>query len=288
MSYLPYLIIQVEILAIVALALNLIVSSGLVHAGIAGFYGVGAFSLALFLKRTDPGFPVLLAVAGLTTAVCSFGVAIPSWRFRGQSFVMVSLAAQVCIYSLLYNLTDITGGPFGVGGIQKPHFFGVVLGTGGALAAVYGLFVTLLLIFLSGLLNSPFGRNIKAIRNDELAACSIGISARRTKTQIILLASAIVGIAGGLYASVASYIDPSLFTLDESILMLSMVIIGGAGNVKGPFIGAIVLVGIPEMLRKLPIPSSAIGSLRMIIFGLLLITIVRARPQGLAGKYRLE
>lgn len=288
MSYIPYLIIQVEILAMVALALNLIVSAGLVHAGIAGFYGIGAFTLALVLKRADPGFPVLLAVAGLMTAVCSLGVSIPSWKFRGQSFVMVSLAAQVCIYSLLYNLTDITGGPFGVGGIQKPHLFGVVLGSGRAIAVLYGLFLALLLMFLLGLLSSSFGRNIKAIRNDELAACSLGIPVRRMKTQVILIASAIVGIAGGLYASVASYIDPSLFTLDESILMLSMVIIGGAGNVKGPFVGALVLVGIPEVLRTLPIPSSAIGSLRMIIFGLLLITIVRVRPQGLAGKYRLE
>jgi len=288
MSYLSYVVVQFEILAMIALALNLIVSCGQLHAGIAGFYGIGALTLALLLKRVDPGFPAVLGAAGLSAAVASLAVSIPSWKFRGEAFVMVSLAAQVCIYSLMYNLTNLTGGPFGVVGIRKPALGGLVFNSSQQLAVLYGVILVIMVIFLLGLLSSSFGRNIKAIRNDELAARSLGIPVRRVKTQVISIASAIVGIAGALYASAASYIDPTLFTLDESILMLSMVIIGGAGNTKGPLVGALVLIGIPEALRFLSLPSSVVGSLRVVIFGLLLIAIIRLRPQGLAGRYRIE
>jgi branched-chain amino acid transport system permease protein len=91
-----------------------------------------------------------------------------------------------------------------------------------------------------------------------------------------------------MYAAFASYIDPSGFSLDESILMLSMVIVGGTGNVKGPIIGAIVLVAIPELLRLGSLPSASAASLRLLAYGVLLIVMMRLRPQGIAGCYRFD
>src|ERR1035441_7025378 len=143
MSYLSYLVVQLEILGMIALALNLVVSCGQLHAGIAAFYGIGALTLALLLKHSHLSFPLILGAAGLSAALASLAVSIPSWKFRGEAFVIVSLAAQVCIYSLMYNLTRLTGGPFGIAGIRKPALGGLVLETSGQIAVLYG---TLLVI----------------------------------------------------------------------------------------------------------------------------------------------
>ncbi len=135
---------------------------------------------------------------------------------------------------------------------------------------------------------SPFGRSLQAMRDDELAARSLGLPVRLLKIESFLIASAMVGVAGGMYAAYVSYIDPTSFTLDESILMLSMVIVGGTGNVRGPIIGAAVLIAIPEILRFLALPDAIAANMRLLIYGLLLILMMHLRPQGLAGKYRFE
>ena len=135
---------------------------------------------------------------------------------------------------------------------------------------------------------SPFGRSLQAMRDDELAARSLGLPVRLLKIESFLIASAMVGVAGGMYAAYVSYIDPTSFTLDESILMLSMVIVGGTGNVRGPIIGAAVLIAIPEILRFLALPDAIAANMRLLVYGLLLILMMHLRPQGLAGKYRFE
>jgi branched-chain amino acid transport system permease protein len=135
---------------------------------------------------------------------------------------------------------------------------------------------------------SPFGRALQAMRDDELAARSIGIPVNWLKLQAFALASAMVGIAGGLYASYVSYIDPTSFSLNESILMLSMVIIGGTGNVRGPLTGAAVLILLPEALRFLQLPDAVAANVRLLAYGLLLILMMHLRPQGLAGTYRYQ
>src|SRR3989304_4308718 len=135
---------------------------------------------------------------------------------------------------------------------------------------------------------SPFGRALQAMRDDELAARSIGIPVNWLKLQAFALASAMVGIAGGLYASYVSYIDPTSFSLNESILMLSMVIIGGTGNVRGPLTGAAVLILLPEALRFLQLPDAVAANVRLLAYGLLLVIMMHLRPQGLAGTYRYQ
>lgn len=289
MNYIFHLLIYFEIYAIVALSLNLLIGyGGLLQVAHAAYYGIGAYAAALLWTKFGLGFfPGLLAGAAMA-GILSLLVSLPAWRFKGDYFVMISIAVQTLIYALLYNWVDLTNGPFGISGIPRPVIADYGFVTTGSIALLYGL-LALGLGYLVALLKwSPFGRALQAMRDDELAARSIGIPVDWLKLQAFALASAMVGVAGGLYAGYVSYIDPTSFSLNESILMLSMVIIGGTGNVRGPLVGAAVLILLPEALRFLSLPDAIAANVRLLAYGLLLVVMMHLRPQGLAGTYRYQ
>jgi branched-chain amino acid transport system permease protein len=126
------------------------------------------------------------------------------------------------------------------------------------------------------------------MRDDELAARSLGKNVRLLKTQVFAVASGLAAVAGAIYASYVGYVDPSIASLQQSILMLCMVIVGGVGNFRGPIVGAVVLIAIPEILRFIDITDTAAANIRLMAYGLLLIAVTHFRPQGLAGSYRFE
>ncbi len=211
---------------------------------------------------------------------------------------MVSLAVQALLFSLLYNwfnagapvgsLSNLTNGPFGIAGIPRPTILGYRLDSIGSIAALsLGLLVPSALVFWR-LKGSPWGRLLQAMRDDELAARGLGKNTRLAKVQAFAFACAFAGLAGVIYASYVSYIDPSSASLDESILMLSMLLVGGAGNFRGPLVGAAVLLAIPEVLRFAAIPDAVAANLRLLIYGLLLVVMMHLRSQGLAGEYRVR
>ena len=201
---------------------------------------------------------------------------------------MISIAVQTLLYAVLYNWTDLTNGPFGISGISRPVIIDYSFVTTGSITVLYGGLALGLGMVMALLKWSPFGRALQAMRDDELAARSVGIPVDWLKLQAFALASAMVGIAGGLYAAYVSYIDPTSFSLNESILMLSMVIVGGTGNVRGPLIGAAVLILLPEALRFLHLPDAVAANVRLLAYGLLLVVMMHLRPQGLAGTYRYQ
>lgn len=289
MNYILHLVLFYEIYVIVALSLNLLIGySGLIHVAHAAFFGVGAYASALAVTKLGLGFAPSLLFSAVIAGALSLLVSLPAWRFRADYFVMISLSVQVVIYSVIYNWTDLTGGPLGISAIPRPAIAGVVFATTSSIVVLYGLIVALLAGILALLKLSPFGRNLQAMRDDELAARSLGIQTRMLKVHAFLIASAMVGMSGGMYAAYMSYIDPSSFSLDSSILMLSMAVVGGTGNIRGPLIGAAVLIGLPELLRFLSVPDSVAANVRLLAYGLLLVLMMRWRPQGLAGKYRFE
>ncbi len=289
MNYFFHLLVYFEIYIIVALSLNLLIGySGLLQVAHAAYFGVGAYAGSLLMLKLGFGFLPALIFSGIVAAVFSLMVSLPAWRFRGDYFVMISLAVQVTLYSIMYNWVDLTNGPYGLTGIPKPAILSSEYATPGSVAALYAVIVALLAGILGVLKISPFGRSLQAMRDDELAARSIGLPVRKLKVESFLIASAMVGIAGCMYASYVRFIDPSSFTLDESILMLSMVIVGGTGNIRGPVVGAAVLIALPELLRFLSMPDTVAANVRLLAYGLLLIVMMHLRPQGLAGKYRFE
>lgn len=289
MSYLIHLLVFFQIYVVVAMSLNLLIGyGGLLQIAHAAFFGVGAYTAALFWTNLGIGFVPGLLGAGCIAGILSLLVSLPAWRFRGDYFVLVSLAVQVLLYSLMYNWVDLTRGPFGLAGIPKPAIFGSIYATEKSVFAIYIVIVFTLALVLAAAKRSPFGRSLQAMRDDELAARSLGIPVRRLKVEAFMLASALVGVAGGMFGAYVTYIDPTSFSLSESILMLSMVIVGGTGNVRGPIVGAAVLIAIPEILRFLSVPDVIASNIRLLAYGLLLMVMMHWRPQGLAGHYRFE
>jgi branched-chain amino acid transport system permease protein len=289
MNYLYHLLIYLDIYIIIAMSLNLLMGyGGLFQLAHAAYYGVGAYATAILMVKLGWGFAPALIAASFISGLMSLFVSLPAWRLKGDYFVMLTLAVQVSLYSLFYNWVDLTNGPFGITGIPKPVILDIKSVTLNNIFLLYSVIALLCGGIMFLLLHSPWGRVLKAMRDDEIAARGIGKNTRLLKLQAFFIASAMVGVAGGLYASYVSYIDPTSFTLDESILMLSMIIIGGTGNYKGPIVGALVLLAIPELLRFLHIPDTIAANMRLLAYGLLLIIMTHVRPQGLAGEYRFK
>lgn len=289
MSYFLHLLILLEIYVLIAASLNLLIGyAGLIHVAHAAYYGVGAYLSAIIAMTFGVGFVPAVLLGALAAALASLLVSVPAWRFRGDAFVLMSLAVQMALVAVFQNSERLTGGPFGISGIPRPDIFGIEIATRSGIFALYGAIVVICFGLLGLLKNSPFGRSLQAVRDDELAARSLGIPVRRLKVEAFAVAAGFVGVSGAMYSFYVTYVDPSSFGLDASILMLSMVIVGGTGNLKGPLVGALVLIAIPELLRLLNLPSGVAANWRLLAYGLLLIVLMRVRPQGLAGRYRFE
>ncbi|MFW5739048.1 MAG: branched-chain amino acid ABC transporter permease [Myxococcota bacterium] len=289
MSYFVNLFIYLNVYAVLALSLNLVTGyTGLVNLAHAAFFGVGAYVASMAMIHFGWGFLPATGIAIAAAAILSLAISLPSLRFASSYFVISSLAVQTLTFSILYNWTDVTHGPYGLSEIPRPRFFGWEASSLGGMALVSAIAAVVCGLILYGVLRSPWGRLLEAIRDDELAARGLGKRARVAKIQANAIACGMAAVAGSLYASYVGFIDPTTFTLEESILLLSMVLIGGTGNVRGPIVGAAVMLGIRESLRFLDIPDPMAPHLRAMAYGLLLVVIAHKRPQGIAGKYRFR
>lgn len=289
MNYLLHILIMINIYVILTLSLNIVVGySGLLSLCHAAFYGIGAYTATLLMMNAGLSFLPALLAAIAAAIILSIIIGIPSLRLRGDYFVLATLGFQVIVFVILYNWVSVTRGPYGIPGIPQPNIFGWQVDS---LPEFFLL--TLVLALASGwviylILHSPFGRVLKAIREDEIATAALGKNVPKLKTQSFILGAAFAAIPGVLFATYMRYIDPTSFTLMESIFIISIIIIGGSGNFSGPILGSIILVILPEVLRFLQIPDAIAANMRQIIYGLVLILLLRYRPQGLVGEYQFE
>jgi branched-chain amino acid transport system permease protein len=175
----------------------------------------------------------------------------------------------------------------GIAGIPKPNFFGITInGTSYLVLVILIALISYLLI--KRIVNSPFGRVLKAIREDELAIKSLGKNTNSYKTIALAISAFFAGIAGSLYAHYTSFIDPSAFSIVESILIVSMIVVGGLGTMMGPIIGVFALFFLLEIIKFFPIPSSLIGAIRQMIYSVVLIAVLVKMPRGLMGNKKGE
>ncbi|MBS1790501.1 MAG: branched-chain amino acid ABC transporter permease [Acidobacteria bacterium] len=289
MNYLLHLIIIIELNLLLTCSLNIMVGyTGLLTLAHAAFYGVGAYITALLMVNLGFGFLPSLIFAVIGCVSLSVLISLASLRFRGDFFILTTLALQVILFRILYNWTEVTQGPYGITNIPKPRILGMDFNSLESFSLLGFLLTTIVVGLLILILRSPFGRTLQAIRDDELAAIALGKSVMSFKVRSVSFASGCAAIAGALYATYITFIDPTSFTKEESMLMLAMVIVGGTGNIKGPIVGAFLLTLLPEFLRFLAIPDSLSANLRIIIYGLSLIVMMRFRPAGIAGKYQFE
>ncbi len=282
---------MIGIYVILAESLNLIVGyTGLLSIAHAAFYGVGAYVVALMALKLDSPFVINIICAVIISGLLGGLVGIPSLRIKDHYFVIATFAFQVIAFSILNNWVSFTGGPMGLPGIPQPVIFGWKVSSHIEFLLLVGFFAVLTLLICHRIVKSPFGRVLMAIREDEVFALAAGKNVAVYKVAVFVIGSGMAAAAGALYAHYISFIDPTSFTVMESIFIISVVIIGGAGSLWGPVIGAAVLVIMPEALRFIGLPSSLAANIRQILYGSLLVAFMMWRPQGLAGKFgfRLE
>jgi branched-chain amino acid transport system permease protein len=272
--------------AILALSYNLIFGYlGVTSLAHAAFWGVGAYASALTATRLGWPWPAGMAVGFVAAALIGALVAIPAARLRGDYLLIATIGFQVILHSLFLNWRSVTNGPLGIRRIPRPMVLDFLVQSQSAYIAFgFGLFLVVLFITWR-LSQSPFGRMLKAVRDDDIAAQSLGKDVVRVKVITFAISSGIAAISGSLLAIRVTYIDPESFVLLNSFFVLTIVAVGGAGNFLGSVAGAIFIVGLPEILRLVDLPNGVVGPLRQIIVGVVLVAFMLFRPQGLVPEH---
>ena len=275
-----------EIYVLLGLSTNLLVGIvGIFSVSQAAVFGVGAYIVAYFLMAAEPiSFLPALGIAAVGCILLNVLVTLPSLRVSGDYFVVTSFGIQLLATAVFTNWTAGTGGANGLPGIPPPDLFRHPLESTGQLTLLCTAGAGLGCLAFYLIMRAPFGRLLRAIREDESAVAAAGKNVLRAKVSAAALAGAFAGVAGGLYATFLSFIDPSSFDLDASILLLTMVVVGGARTLAGSIIGPFLLLALPQILTLLDIPTTIAAATRQLLYGLLLILFMMFRPQGLAGE----
>jgi len=288
MEYLIHLAILVGIYATLGISLNLVVGyTGLLSITQAAFYGIGSYATAILLTGFGMNFFLSVIIGIAITIVVSFAIGFVLSRFRGDFFALGSFGFNIIIYSIFLNWQDLTRGPLGIPGIARPKLFGFSFTENFHFLILVAVIVTIIYLISRYIVNSSFGRVLKAIREDEEAIAVFGYNTLFYKLAIFVIGAAIASVAGSLFATYITFIDPSTFVLNESIFILAIIILGGLANLRGSVFGAVILILLPEILRFVGFPSDIAAQMRQLVYGVLLIVLMMYRPQGLVGEYKL-
>ena len=277
-DYVLRVIIMIGIYIILALGLNLLTGyTGQVSLGNAGFYAIGAYVSALLSTTFQVPFFTCTLAAAMVAAFFGFLIGLPTLRLSGSYLSIVTLGFGEITRLVLLNWESLTHGALGIKNIPLPSIFGyeLTLQNNG----LYYLMIVLVVVVALAcylIINSKIGRAFISIKEDELAATLMGIKTTRYKLLAFVLSAFISGIAGSFYAHMIRYIEPNSFTFDTSIMIISIVILGGMGTIRGMFLGSAILVAFPEILRPLQ-------GYRFVVYGLILVLMMRFRPQGALG-----
>jgi len=275
MDYILHLGILICIYTILAQSLSLVAGySGQISLAQAGFYGIGAYVSALI--TVNLGFSVLLTLplAMILSGIIAYIVSKVAVKTVDDYYIIITLGIQVVIFSIMNNWQEVTRGPLGIPRIPSFSIFGLEFDSKISFLLLSVGFVVLVWFILHHLTKSPFGRVLRGLREDEVYTKSLGKNVGNYKVVSFVISGMLASIAGVLYAHYISYIDPSSFTINESIFILSIVIIGGMRKLKEIFFAAAFLVILPEALRFVGMPSSIAANMRQIIYGLALILVI--------------
>lgn len=280
--YVLHMLVLMCVSAIPAVGLNLMLGyGGLVSLGHMGFAGLGAYTAAVLMVDARWSFWAALGAGTLAAGVAGVLIGLICFRFRGHFFMIVTLAFGLLLHAVMNNWDAVTRGAAGFPGIPrpKPIAWGDELITFGQLPNFYylALGLTALVFLLQYLVvRSDLGRILSALRQDERLARSRGVNVLLYKTVVFSLGTALAGLGGVLQVSFLRVAAPASFTMLESINTVLIVIIGGAGSLLGPALGAALYVALPELLRLA-------NEWRLVIFGAVLVLITLFAPKGLAG-----
>lgn len=288
--------------AMLTVSLNLVVGfSGLLSIGHIGFFGLGAYSVAILTSTTSyeqlrtgsiPTFgwpffaalPVAILVAGLVALL----VGIAFNRFRDDIYVLVSFGFAIIAFNVFLNLREITRGAFGIHDVARPQIGSWVFDTEIELMLLAMALMVIVVGISWFIVSSSFGRVLTAIREDEQVAAVFGYRVTQYKLAVWVISAMMAGLAGGMFASWTTFIDPNSFILLESVLLVAIVILGGLATIWGSLLGALAFVLLEEGMRFLPgLPQEYVGQARQVVLGIMLVLLMLFRPQGLLGRFRL-
>lgn len=284
------------------LGLNIVVGlAGLLDLGYVAFYAVGAYTYALLSQYFGLSFWVCLPIAAGLAALFGFILGFPVLRLRGDYLAIVTLGFGEIIRILLNNWTAVTGGPNGISGIAKPTFFGLDFSRrasegGQTFHEFFGIdysssykviflyliavvLVAFVIYVINRLIRMPIGRAWEALREDEIACRSLGLNRTAIKLSAFTIGASTAGFAGSFFAARQGFISPESFIFIESAIILAIVVLGGMGSQVGVILAAIIMTILPELAREF-------SEYRMLLFGLLMVVMMRWRPQGLVPMKR--
>jgi len=288
LAYAINLAVLICINATLAVTLNFIMGyAGIFSIAHAVFFGIGAYSAAYAAAHFSASFFVAVPLAMAVAGVLSLALALPALRVRGEYFVAASLGLQVMAVTVFSEWKSVTGGIGGVIGIPPVELLGRAVAEP---LEFLLLALACLLLVIAGtgvLLRSSFGRSLQAVRDSESAAQAAGKNVAAIKTLAVVVSSALAAVAGALYAFYIGFINVESFTLDTSVLLMAMVIIGGTGTMLGPIIGALLLMLLPSAFSYLWfLPQAQIGACQQLAYGAAMVLLMLFRPGGLVAARR--
>jgi branched-chain amino acid transport system permease protein len=271
------------IFVVLGLGLNVTVGlAGLLDLGYVAFFAVGAYTYGVLNSFFGFGFWISLPIGGLMGALFGIALGFPILRLRGDYLAIVTLGFGSIAKIVIENWEEVFNGAKGIAGIPRPGFFGAEMTITAATTYTYYLMILMVVfaIFITNRLkDSRIGRAWMALREDEIACVAMGVDMARTKLGAYAFGAFWAGLAGVIFASRNTYINPNSFTFMESALVLSIVVMGGMGSIVGVIIAALVLILMPEYLR-------AFAEYRMLMFGAVMVLMMIFRPEGLIANVR--
>jgi len=285
-----------------ALGLNFVPGyTGLLDLGFVGFFGVGAYTAGLLTSQFDLSFWVVLPLAALHSALWGIVRAAPTLKLTGDYFAIVTFGFSELVILVIRNEIWLTRGPMGIPGIAPPSILGHALTQDWEYFYLLFCLVALIAFVSRRLEDSRIGRAWFAIREDEVAAATCGIHVARYKTLAFAVSAAVGGAAGACYSGWFHFLHPDMFKFWESILILCLIVLGGMGSIAGVMLGAAILIPLTEVLRAgigmlvewsghsgITWISPDVVNARYLVFGLLLVLMMRFRPDGLLPAIRVS
>ncbi len=267
---------NIGIYAILGLSLNIIVGhTGLFNLGHASFYAVGAYTAAILNTKYQIPILWLIPVCGLSAGLFAMIIARPIIHLRGDYLCIVTIGVnEIVRIALINNVFGLTGGSNGIFGIDRPNVFGMTIRTPMEFYYLILVFGAVTIFLFRQLEYSRFGRALNYLREDETAAEGSGINTAHYKLAAFVVGAVWAGMVGNIYAAKMTIISPESFAFWESVIIFAIVILGGSGSIPGVILGAVLIVGLPELFRDL-------ASARMFFFGAAMVAMMIFRTQGI-------
>ena len=291
LDYVLLIFIYIGIYSIASIGLNLIVGyTGLLSLCQAGFIAIGAYTTAVLMTAFGTGFWETMIISGFIASFFGLLIGIPTLRLKGDYLAIATLGFGEIVRNIIINWDSVTKGPMGINGIPGPSVFGTTLSSMDKpqWLAIIWIAVALTYYFIRRIVRSRVGRALEAIREDEIAASSMGINTAKYKIGAFTTGAFLAGIAGSFFAAFSQSVAPLTFDFMMSIMILCMAVLGGLGNSFATVIGSVIIVIASELTRLLGISHIIPPQLNQILFGLILVIMMIYRPQGIIGRIKLN